>query len=233
MTRRLNGPILEIGDRDSREWYRNMPVWGDPDYIWFMDDFTGIAIDVTNDWTLVEDASSTETIEGDTLGGRLRLFATADDEGTSLQGNEIFEVSADKELWYETKIQSNEPTEVDLCMGLTVNFTTNPEAMLTAADRIVFQKDDGADSIFSITEIGGAETKKDTGIDLGTATDIILGFRVIGDSTVLFYINRVLVSTHTTNVVNNQNLCLAVMLLCGDANDHILAVDYIHCIATR
>lgn len=233
MTRKLNGPVVDGGFTRSREWFSGMPVMGDPDYVFFMDDFTGIAIDVTNDWTLVEDSNSTQTIEGDTLGGRLRLFATTDDEGTSLQGNEIFEVSAGKELWYETKIQSNEPVQVDLCMGLTITFASNPEAMLTAADRIVFQKDDGSASIFSITEDSNTETKKDTGIDLGTATDMTLGFRVIGDSTVLFYINRVLVSTHTTNVVTNQNLKLAVMLLCGDANDHILAVDYIHCIATR
>ena len=233
MTRELNGPVVDGGFTRERAWFKGMPTFGDPDYIFFRDDFMGIAIDVTNDWTLVEDSSSTQTIEADTLGGRLQLFATADDEGTSLQGNEIFQVSAGIDTWFEIKLACNEPTEVDLCFGLTVNFATNPEAMLTAADRIVFQKDDGTDDIYSITEFSGDETKKDTGIDLGTATDITLGFRVFGDTSVVFYVNRVAVATHTSNIVTDQNLALGMMMLCGDAADHSIAVDYIQCIQTR
>ena len=126
MTRALNGPVVDGGFTNTRAWFKGRPLAGDPDFIYFFDDFTGIAIDVTNDWTLVEDSSSTETIEADTLGGRLKLFATVDDEGTSLQGNEIWQVSPSIDTWFETKISSNEPTEVDICIGLTVNFVTNP-----------------------------------------------------------------------------------------------------------
>lgn len=234
MTRRLVGPVLELGDRDSREWMRNMPVWGDPDYIWFMDDFTGIAIDLTNSWTQVEDGAASMAIEGDTLGGRLLMTTSAGDNlGTSIQGNEIFEVSADKELWFETKINLLDATESEYCSGLTVNFATDPEAILAAADRIVFEKLDGVDDIICVTEFSGVETRTDSQIDIVAATDITLGFRVIGDSTVLFYVNRVLVQTHTTNIVNDQNLALAAYVLAGDAAGTTLAIDYIHCIATR
>ncbi len=234
MTRRFVGPTLELGDRDSREWMRNMPVWGDPDYILFIDDFLGIAIDLTNNWTELEDAGASIAIEGDTLGGRALLSTGAvDNEGTSIQGNEIFEVSVNKELWFETKINLLDAVESEYCSGLTVNFITDPEAILAAPDRIVFEKLDGNSDIICITEFSGVETRKDSGIDIVAATDITLGFRVISDSTVLFYVNRVLVSTHTTNIVNDQNLCLAAFVLAGDAAGTTLAIDYIHCIATR
>ena len=234
MTRELNGPVVDGGFTLDREWYKNMPVWGDPDYVWFMDDFTGIAIDLTNSWTQLEDGAASMAIEGDTLGGRLLMTTSAGDNlGTSIQGNEIFEISPSKELWFETKINLLDAIESEYCSGLTINFATDPEAILTAEDRIVFEKLDGNANIICITEDSGAETRTDSGIDIVAATDITLGFRVIGGSTVLFYVNRILVRTHTTNIVNDQNLCLAAYVLAGDAAGTTLAIDYIHCIATR
>ena len=233
MTRELNGPVIDGGFTRERAWFKGMPTFGDPDYIFFRDDFMGIAIDVTNDWTLVEDSSSTQTIEADTLGGRLRLFSTTDNEGTSLQGNEIFQVSAGIDTWFETKLAVNDPEQIDISLGLTINWATNPEGMFTTADRIVFLKEDGTDDIKSVTSFSSDETLKDTGIDLGTDTDIILGFRVFGDTSVVFYVDRVAVATHTTNIVTDQNLALGIAMLCGDSADSILTVDYIQCIQTR
>ncbi len=234
MTRQLNGPVVDGGFTLDRAWYKDMPVLGDPGYIHFMDDFTGIAIDLTNDWTQLEDGAASMAIEGDTLGGRLLMTTSAGDNlGTSIQGNEIWQVSPNVQTWFETKINLLDAVESEYCSGLTVNFTSNPEEILTAADRIVFQKDDDAASMFCITEFSGAETKTDSQVDLVAATDIVLGFRVVGTSTVLFYVNRKLVATHTTNIVNDQNLCLAAYVLAGDSNGTTLAIDYISCIQTR
>ena len=234
MTRELNGPVVDGGFTLDRAWFKNMPVWGDPDYVWFIDDFTGIAIDLTNSWTQLEDGAASMAIEGDTLGGRLLMTTSAGDNlGTSIQGNEIFEISAGKELWFETKINLLDATESEYCSGLTINFANNPEEILIAPDRIVFEKLDGNEDIICVTEFSGVETRTDSGINIVAATDITLGFRVIGDSVVQFFVNRVPVRTHTTNIVNNQNLCLAAYVLAGDAAGTTLAIDYIHCIATR
>ena len=65
--------------------------------------------------------------------------------------NEIFQVQSDKALWFETKVRTSDVTDTDLCFGFTINFATNPEAMLTATDRIVFQKEDGDASILCKT----------------------------------------------------------------------------------
>ncbi|MEE8113329.1 MAG: hypothetical protein V3T23_03135 [Nitrososphaerales archaeon] len=228
MTRKLNGPVLDGGFTLDRVWYKDRPIQGDPDYIHFFEDFVGIAVDLTNDWTEIEDAGASIAIEGDTLGGRILMSTGANDnEGTSIQGNEIFAVAAGRQIWFETKINLLDATESEYCSGLTINFATNPEAILTAADRIVFEKLDGVTDIQCITEFSGVETRTDSQIDIVAATDITLGFRVVGDSTVLFYVDRVLVATHTTNIVNDQNLCVAAFVLAGDAAGTTLAIDYL------
>jgi hypothetical protein len=109
-------------------------------------------------------------IVGDTVGGELALTsaATTDDNGASIQGNEIFAVAAGKDIYFSTRIKCNDADQTDICVGLTVNFATNPEAMLTAADRIVFQVDDGNASILCKTEKNGTETSTDSGVDWWT-----------------------------------------------------------------
>jgi len=92
----LKGPVLnrDVGN-PARAWYDNLPVAEDPDYLVFMDDFTGIAHDQTNDWTVVIDTGSTAAIAADALGGRILLLpdGVQDNEGASIQGNEIWGVT--------------------------------------------------------------------------------------------------------------------------------------------
>jgi hypothetical protein len=234
MTRKLNGPVVDGGFTLDRAWQKNMPVWGDPNYVHFFDDFTGIAVNLTNDWTQIEDGAASMEIEADTEGGRLLMqTSAADNLGTSIQGNEIFRVAAGRQMWFETKINLLDAVESEFCSGLTINFATNPEAILTAADRIVFEKLDGVADIQCITEFSGSETRSDSQKDLVAATDITLGFHVVGESTVLFYVDRVLVATHTTNIVNDQNLCVASYVLAGDSSGTTLAIDYLLVVMER
>jgi hypothetical protein len=127
-------------------------------------------------------------------------------------------------VWFETRLQCNDADQTDICVGLTVNFATNPEAMLTAADRIVFEVDDGDASILC---------KTDSGVDLVDDTDVTLGFRVSGTGLVEFFVNRKLVATHTTNIPTTE-LALAAMSLSGSATGtRSTKIDYIFASATR
>jgi hypothetical protein len=152
----FTGPVLFAGKDGQRKWFADLPVANNPDYVVYMDDFTGIAIDKTNDWTELKDTNATVAIGADVLGGVVVLTseATTDNDGASIQGNEIFAVAAGRDIWFETKlfITDAEGDAMDVCVGLTVNFATNPEAMLTAADRIVFQINDGDSNILCKTE---------------------------------------------------------------------------------
>ena len=61
----FTGPILHAGKDGNRQWFENLPASQNPDYLTYMDDFTGIALDTTNDWTLIKDSSATAALGAD------------------------------------------------------------------------------------------------------------------------------------------------------------------------
>jgi hypothetical protein len=229
------GPIEYSGKGATGAWGTDLTIAANNDVVVYMDDFLGVAVDATNDWTVVKDDDAAVAIAADTVNGLVSLTskATTDNDGASIQGNEVFKAASGKSIWFETKLQNNKVAQSDICVGLTVNFATNPEAMLTAADRIVFQVDDGNASILFKTESGGTETSTDSGIDMVDATDVILGFRVSGTGRVDFYVNRNLVATHTTNIPTTE-LAMAAMSISGDnLGTRATLIDYIFASATR
>lgn len=237
MSQTITGPIFDSGALNNfRDLFRLMPLTLDPDYIVLFDDFQYVGNDQTNEWTVVKDAGAAVAIEADTLGGILLLSsaATTDDDGASIQGNEIFKAQAGKRIWFEARVKVSDADQCDLCLGLTVNFAANPEAMLTAADRIVFQVDDGNASILCKTEKNGTETSSDSEEDLADDTFVKLGILVTGVEKVEFFVNRVLKVTHTTNIVDDENLTVGFFGLSGNnTGTHTRAVDYIFCVAER
>jgi hypothetical protein len=233
----FTGPVLYAGVNGSKKWFADLPVGVNPDYVVLMDDFTGIALDATSDWTVVKDSGASAAIGADAESGTLILSsaATTDNDGASVQGNEIFRVASGRDIWFETKcwITDAEEDNMDLCVGLTINFATNPEAMLTATDRIVFQINDGGTSILAITEKNGTETSTDTGLD-AEAFSQTLGFHVKGTGSVEFFVNRVKVATHTTNIPDDENLAVGAMQLSGSASGTKSAnIDYLFASQTR
>ena len=232
----FTGPVLFTGKNSPGPWWTDQPVSNNADYVSYMDDFTGIAIDLTNDWTEIKDGNASVGIVADELNGAVALTseATTDDNGASIQGNEIFAVQTDKSIWFETRIKCNDADQTDLCFGLTVNFATNPEAMLTAADRIVFQVNDGNASILCKTEKNGTETSTDSGIDLADDTYVRLGFWANSTGSVQFFIDRQLVATHTTNIPDDENLTIGAMSVSGSATGtRATTIDYLFCAADR
>ena len=234
----FTGPILFAGKDGQRQWFENLPIDRNPDYLVYMDDFTGVALDSTNDWTVVKDSSASAAIAADVVGGALTLSsqATTDNDGASIQGNEIFAVATDKDIWFETKITPTdaEGDNMDICIGLTVNFATNPEAMLTAADRIVFQVDDGDSNIDCVTEKNGTATTTDSGVDIASGTAVTLGFHVKSTGSVEFFVNRNKVATHTANIPDDENLALGAMQLSGSATGtKSMNIDYIFAAQVR
>ena len=228
----FTGPVLFAGKDGQRKWFENLPVDKNPDYLVYMDDFTGVSLDDTDDWTVVKDSSASADIAADVVGGAITLSsqATTDNDGASIQGNEIFALSSTRDIWFETLLTPTdaEGNAIEICVGLTVNFATNPEAMLTAADRIVFQVDDGDSNIDCVTEKDGTATTTDSGVDIASGTAVTLGFHVKGTGSVEFFVNRNLVATHTDNIPDDENLAIGAMELSGSATGTKAAtIDYL------
>ena len=234
----FTGPILFAGKNNEKKWFENLPIDKNPDYVVYFDDFDRIGFDSNTGhrWTVVKDSGASVAIAADQLNGLVNLNSTAttDNDGASIQKNEIFQVQSDKALWFETKVRTSDVTDTDLCFGFTINFATNPEAMLTATDRIVFQKDDGDASILCKTEKDGTETSTDSGIDFADDTYARLSIRVQSTGKVDFFVNRSLVATHTTNIPDDENLTIAAMSVSGDATGtKATTLDYMFAAADR
>lgn len=235
---RFSGPVLYSGANTTPFFsgIGEMPIGINPAYFSIVDDFVGVAFDSTNAFTVVKDTGASVAIVADTVGGELALTsaATTDNDGASIQGNEIFAVATDKEIFFSTRLKCNDADQTDICVGLTVNFATNPEAMLTAADRIVFQVDDGNASILCKTEKNGTETSTDSLIDLADDTFVVLSFSATSTGSVTFFVNGRQVAQHTSNIPDDENLAVAAMSLSGSASGtRATTLDYLIAVQTR
>ena len=238
MATHFKGPILYSSARKGLE---NLQVGVWTNQAVFLDDFTGIVIDATNDWTVVKDSGATVAITADAATGVLALTsqATTDNDGASIQGNEIFQLpsTAGEKLFFESRFFASTTAgsgvgQMDIWVGLTENFATNPENAFLATNRIGFQLDDGSSLTRLISESGGTETETElaAAYNLTDDTYVTLGFiatKGTSTDTVQFYYNRQLVGTHTTNVPTAL-LTPAMVEITGDATGtKSMSIDYI------
>ena len=230
----FSGPVTFSGARPTLQ-NLNIGTW--PDQTRYMDDFTGVTLDATNDWTVVKDSSATVALQADALNGVVDLTsqATTDDDGSSIQGNEIWGLpsTAGEKLYFEARFQMSDVDQMDMFIGVCENFATNPENIFTASNRIGFQIDDGDATPHLITESSDSETDttlSGTTYDLSDATDVTVSFVATkGTSTdvVDFYINRTKVGSHTTNVPT-ANMTQAAAEISGNATGtKSMSIDYI------
>ncbi len=232
---RFTGPLRNTQHRagNPREWFNNLPLSSDPDYWFFMDDF--MALDDTDVWIVVKDGSASVAVQAG-AGGEVILSsqATTEDDGAMMQTAEFVTPTAGKKIWFEIKVKVSDADQNDSFFGLCITAITNPENVLTSADRIGFQINDGNASILCKTEDSGSETSTDSGVDAGDGTYVKLGLFIDGVSTVKFYINRALVATHTDDIVSDQDLALTIFGISGDATGtHTRIVDYVMAVGER
>ena len=233
---KFSGPLLhtEKSSAAGRDWFGGMPSANDPDYVTMMDDFTIAVFNATDDWTVVKDSSATVTVAADTANGAALLTSatTTDDDGASIQGNEVILPAAGRTIWFEAKVQASDADQHDMFIGISENFATNPEACLTASNRIGFQVDDGDASLLATSEVADTESQTDTSQDMADATYVTLGFRVNGTSSIEFFVNRNLVATHTS--VPTTEMTPAFMNISGNnTGTHTAQADYIFACWTR
>lgn len=237
MSSRFTGPLKDSGQYPGREWFEDLPVQFNPDYVALFDDFDREALDSGTDhrWNEVKDSGASISIASDELGGILDISsaATTDNDGGLLQGNEIFQAQTGKSLWFESRVRLHDADDQDFFVGLSETAATNPENILTASNRIGFQVSEGDASILCKAESGDTETSKDSEIDASDLTWMKLGFRLYSTSHVWFYVNRVLVATITTNIPTAL-MAPAIFSLSGSASGtFVTSADYIGVWAER
>lgn len=123
---------------------------------------------------------------------------------------------------------------MDVLVGLTETFATNPENALASSNIIGFLLADGSAVISGVTEASDTATvvtfSDTTKSTLADDTFITLGFKATKGTTtdtVRFYINRQEVGASQTNIPT-ANLKLCAMSVSGDASGtKVTTLDYI------
>ena len=243
-TTRFSGPLMYSGEGRTTgmgTWFKNLPMQLNPDYSVQFDDFTGIALDNTNDWTYSQLTSGTAAILADAIDGWLQIAGTgSDDTGASIQGNEIWQAQASKKIYFETRIVTSDADQMDIFVGLCENGTLSTSVPFATNNQIGFLVTDGDASIEAICDSGGVATETDTGVDFadgsvsgGTISgDRRLGFVVTGTGKVEFYVDRVLKVTTTDNIPTSQ-LTTWVAAVAGEATANKVDCDYLFTAAQR
>jgi hypothetical protein len=175
----------------------------------------------------------------DARSGEVNLTSTAttENDGASLQGHEEYfslPSTAGNKLYYETRIKTSDVDQMDILVGLTETFATNPEAALLSSNIIGFLLVDGSAVISGVTEASDSQTITTLNTDLSTLTNdtyVTLGFVATkgnsdGNDTVEFFINRKSAGT-TTSTIPTANMKMMVMSLSGDATGtKVTTLDY-------
>ena len=236
MATHFKGPILFSAQRAALE-NLNIARWNDQ-FIQF-DDYDHGAIDETLRWTIVKDSGAAAAIVADARSGELNLTSanTTDNDGASIQGKqEYFSLpsTAGNKLYYETRIKMSDVDQMDVLVGLTETFTTNPENALASSNIIGFLLTDGSAVIAGVTEASDTATTVTLDTTLSTLTNdtyVTLGFVATkansdGNNKVDFYINRKYAGTSTTNIPT-ANMKMMAMSVSGDATGQkVTTLDY-------
>ena len=190
-----------------------------------VDDTTGDPTEYTS--TVVEAGSGNTTIASTDKSGGAVLITTAanENDGGSYQLlGESFKTDGN-ELYFGTSIATNEATQSDVLIGLSVTDT----AMLGGlANGIYFECLDGATGISAVTESGSSETQSDSLGTLADDTFVELEFYYNG-SNVEFFINGSSVATHTATIPSTE-MRVSFEYLTGAAAAKTMTLDWIRCI---
>jgi hypothetical protein len=213
-----------------------------PDYIFKHDDFTGIDIDDTDDWTKSVLNSGTLTLLADHVGGWAKSTGdgSTDNSGGAIQGNEIFLAEASKNIYFETRVAVADADDMDMFVGLAENGTFATGVPFTASNQIGFLLVEGAADIYANCDSGGTETKTDTGVDFADGAESsanitnvrTLGFVIKGTGQVAFYVDRALVTTTTANIPTSA-LTPWFCAISGTTTADAAWCDYINVAAQR
>ena len=211
MATHFKGPILYSAARKGLE---NLQIGVWPDQAILYDDFI---YEFDSGWTVVKDSGAT--------------VATTDNDGGSLQGNEVFQLptTSGEKLYFESRFYVNSTAgsgvgQMDVFVGLCENFATHPENGFLSSNRIGFQLDDGSSLTRLISESSDTETETELAAahNLTDGTYVTAGFVATkgaatnGTDVVEYFLNRKKVGTHTTNIPTAL-MTAAAISVSGDA----------------
>jgi len=196
-------------------------------------DFATLDVDNTTGdptgWTMtvVEAGAGGDSTVALGTGHLLITTDNADNDGVNLQlKGEAFVPTASKPLYFGVKLQINDVDQTDILVGLCITDTTMLAGM---TDGIYFESVDESALISCVTEVGSTETQTDSVGTLVDGADIILEFYAEDATSIKFFINGVLVATHTAGITA-EPLTPSIHFLTGETTANTCKIEWLRAI---
>lgn len=223
----FTGPVKNRVRLDGdRSFFSGLPVgMVAPELVVYNNDFVQALDYSTSNFTLTLVGSGTAAVNtaANCVNGVLLITnGASDDDSSALQSKqEAWKIVTGKQMWFEVGCAVSDATELDFLCALAITDTTP----MDATDYIGFLKADGSTSVSAKTVFNSTATT--TAVATMSTSQTKWGFHWDGASKVDFYVNRALVATHTTNIVNDEDLAICIMIQNGEAVAKTCSVDYI------
>ena len=208
-------------------------------YCFYQNDFIKYSdYDVTNEWTLTQDAVAGGTVvlsDDIDLGELIITPHTDDNDWCELQftaanaAGEFVSLAARKALFYEVRVKLVDITQSDAFVGLCItdaDIHDSGVGVPEATDYIGFAKDDGDAYWDFVSAKNSTETAKAAAATGVNDTYIILGFYIDGVSKAHSWINGVKGPVITTNLPDDEQLCFTFLSQNGAAAAKVMKIDY-------
>jgi hypothetical protein len=223
----FTGPVKNrVRPDGNRSFFSGLPVGlCAPELVIYNNDFVQALDYSTSNFTLTAVGSGTAAVNGTSneVNGILLLTnSAADDDSLALQSKqEAWKIVVGKQMWFEVGAAISDATESDFLCALAITDTTP----MDATDYIGFLKADGSTSVNAKTVFNSTATT--TAVATMNTSQNQYGWHWDGASKIDFYINRNLMATHTTNIVNDEDLAICIMIQNGEAVAKTCSIDYI------
>lgn len=227
----FKGPIKNKVKRDgARAWYGDLPVGEEPDLCVLFNDFLLAQDFAAADWVITTTelgaGDASEALAADEACGALVITNDdADNDVDSLQmTEENWRLSSGKQLWMNLRIKVADADQADMFVGLAITDTTPRDA----TDKIGFLLADESAALSCVSTKNSTSTTSSSIATLADATYVKLALHWDGVSKVEWFVNGAKVATHTSNIPDDENLCVTLNIQNGAAAANSLTVDYIY-----
>lgn len=198
-------------------------------YIVERNDFTKLSDYIETDYSIVDtSAGTTGTVAVDNVHqGNLKITtgATTNDLMVVQLTNAPWRLKAWKAFSFYARVFLSDVEQTAFFIGLN--------GLASSVFRVGFYSSGGGSAeIKCSTKQSSTETSTSSGVSIGPVGRLF-GFKYDGVSSIRFYIDGVLVATHTTNLPIDLASCITFSAQTTEGNANYLLVDYYYVIAER
>jgi len=233
-----------VGASAANPMWDGCPSPMDPNYksqvFELFDDF--LSFDPTaavGDWPETVVGTGTQARLADVAGGVLRLScqATTDDACEQMMFvSDPFKLAAAKTLWYETRVRITGDVQSEHSFGLAaLGEDLTAVADVLPQDGVSFSTQDASLAAALTASKDGTNTGAVAGVHtLVTAAWVVLGFKIVGLTSITPYVNGVAGTAAVATFCDNESLAPYFLVRNGDATTaQILDIDYVRCVQLR